>query len=437
MATAIGLICTTILVPLLVLVHAGIDAAPIANQDEGTARFNKDQLKLIRSMLIDRDLPPDPTNRYADDPGAAGLGRTLFFDERLSGTGEISCATCHDPRKSFADGLSLGKGISPLKRHTLSLLDAAHNRWFTWDGRSDSMWSQALQPLENPDEMGSNRVAIARLVASDPDLRTMYESVFGEMPQLKLGELSDARPVPGNRSHPHAVAWNSLEGQQKQRINLVFANVGKALGAYQRLLVTGPSRFDRFADSISPDGSIPVPVDSLTPSEMRGLELFIGEANCLTCHAGPRFSDGEFHDIGVPPAGGGLPRDAGRYSGVAQLKKDQFNGAGDYSDDKEGPVGRMTRSVRVDPDSWGRFRTPTLRNVATTAPYMHQGQLEDLESVVRFYSTLEGAVQLDHHQERVLEPLNLTEQQIQDLVGFLRSLSGDNPPNQVIFPSQQ
>ena len=162
----------------------------------------------------------------------------------------------------------------------------------------------------------------------------------------------------------------------------------------------------------------------LTDSERRGLELFFGEAECWECHAGPLLSDGEFHNIGTPVPDG-LPRDPGRYDGADLVVRDRFNAAGRYSDDPEGSQAIVSRGVRRDPLQWGAFRTPSLRNVARTPPYMHDGSMPDLESVVRFYSTLEGAVQLDHHQETVLSPLDLDDRELADLVAFLGALDGD------------
>ncbi|MEC9157618.1 MAG: hypothetical protein VYB77_05775, partial [Planctomycetota bacterium] len=142
------------------------------------------------------------------------------------------------------------------------------------------------------------------------------------------------------------------------------------------------------------------------------------------CHAGPMITTGEFHNIGVPPVAGGMPTDSGRHAGTSIVKRDPFNAAGEWSDHPEGGRARMVRTLVETPDNWGRFRTPSLREVSRTAPYMHEGRFETLEDVVRFYSTLEGAVQLDHHQESVLEPLHLDDEEVAQLVAFLESLDG-------------
>ena len=152
--------------------------------------------------------------------------------------------------------------------------------------------------------------------------------------------------------------------------------------------------------------------------------LFSGDAGCWECHAGPMITTGEFHNIGVPSMAGGMPTDSGRFAGATIVKEDPFNASGEFSDYTEGPRARLVRTLIESPENWGRFRTPSLREVSRTAPYMHEGRFDTLEDVVRFYSTLEGAVQLDHHQELVLEPLNLDDRELADLVAFLEALDG-------------
>ena len=151
--------------------------------------------------------PAAPTNAVADDPAAARFGQRLFFDTRLSADGSVSCATCHDPEQSFADGLQLGEGLEQVTRHTPALWHVAHNRWFFWDGRADTLWSQALKPLETPKEHGITRLHCAHLVHDDPDLRRAYEGVFGPMPDLsdRARFPAAARPVPDEPAHPDVV----------------------------------------------------------------------------------------------------------------------------------------------------------------------------------------------------------------------------------------
>ena len=378
---------------------------------------------VVRRAMRASPLPPPPadrTNRVADDPRAAALGETLFFDSGFSADGTVSCATCHQPELRFTDGLARSEGIGTAARHSPSLVDAAHQRWFNWDGRSDSMWAHAIRPIEHPDEMGGDRTAMARHLLADPELRTAYEEIFGRTDLEPASLPPRARPE-GDASAKNA--WNDLDDHTRFEIDRVAANVGKALASYQRTLSGGNTRFDRWIEDVGSGGD---GRSILDPAEQRGLELFFGKAECWECHAGPLFSDGEFHNIGTPVAGG-LPRDPGRYDGAALVVEDSFNAAGLHSDDPDGDRGIVSLGVKRDPSQWGAFRTPSLRGVGRTPPYMHDGSMPDLETVVRFYSTLEGAIQLDHHQESVLSVLDLEEAEMADLVAFLRTLDGGLP----------
>jgi cytochrome c peroxidase len=339
--------------------------------------------------------PPDPTNRWADDPRAADLGRDLFFDARFSADGTVSCATCHRPGRDFTDGRELARGLGDGTRHTPGLANIAQQPWLTWDGRADSLWSQALHPFESPREMGMSRGEIIRIISEDAVLHGKYRGVFGPFP------ASD----------------------DPQGVDRAFAQVGKAIAAYERTIRTRPSAFDRWIERVRRGDESPV--EYFGADAVRGARLFVGRARCIQCHNGPNFSDGQFHMIGVPLAGEAMDTDRGRIDGVAKLRQDPFNAAGAFSDDPDGPRAAVTRATEPDPQQWGQFRTPTLRNVARTAPYMHQGQVQSLQEVIRFYSTLEGATALDHHGESTLVRLDLTPQESADLLVFLQCLTGE------------
>lgn len=347
--------------------------------------------------------PPEATNRWAEDEAAAAFGQRLFFEPRLSRDGTLSCASCHRPELWFTDGLEVARGLAEGERNTPTVVGVAHARWLFWDGRADSAWSQALGPLENELEMGSTRASIARLLAEDDALRAQYESVFGELPTL-----------------------------DEAGIEQVFVRVGKALGAYERRLQGEGAPFDRFLQGVR-QGEQAL-VDALSPSAQRGLALFVGEAGCRNCHVGPLFSDGEFHSVGIPPRGGGRPQDSGRWDGARRLLASPFRADGAHSDAPQGERARALDVLVQSSENWGQFKTPSLRNVARTAPYMHAGQFASLDEVVHYYSTLEGAVLPGHHGELVLQPLELDEDQQRDLVAFLESLSDESLPERWLGP---
>ena len=419
-STVHGIVTWSMLV-VVAAITAGCDRpTPSLDGEVGLVSLDADVRRRALAASPLPAVPPDPTNRWADDSDAAAFGRRLFFETRLSGDGSVSCATCHRPELRFTDGLTLSEGIGIAGRHAPTLVDAAHHRWFNWDGRSDSMWAHAIRPIENPLEMGGDRTAATRLVLEDPGLREEYESIFGPI-ELESGSLPNAaRPEGGE---VEMKAWAELPPATRGGIDAVVANLGKSMAAYQRTLRAGPSRFDEWVADVARGGD---GASALDASEIRGMSLFFGRGECWECHSGAFFSDGEFHNIGIPvPAG--LPRDSGRYEGARLVRGDPFNAAGAHSDARDGIQAMLSAGVKHDPETWGAFRTPTLRGVGETAPYMHDGSMPDLESVVRFYSTLEGAVQLDHHQESVLTPLLLDPTEIDDLVAFLETLSGPPP----------
>lgn len=381
-----------------------IAAATALGADEARVEFSNTERARILALSPLGPLPADPTNEFADNPEAARFGQRLFFEPRLSANGKISCATCHEPQHGFADDKPLAVGMQGGARRTQTLWNVAYNRWFFWDGRADSLWSQAVQPLERTEEHGFSRRQVAELIVGVAELRAEYERVCG--------------PLSGPRNAP-------------KEVDRILVNVAKCLAAYERRLVSRDSPFDRFVAALRKDEA-PATADRSANKEaypvaaQRGLRLFIGSANCRLCHNGPNFTDNEFHSIRVPPLGGGPQRDPGRFAAFERLKRDPFNAAGAFSADVNGALAQRLTQLAARPDTWGQFKTPGLRNVATHPPYMHQGQLATLTEVVQFYSTFEGALPADSHGEQFLKPLALSPQEIDDLVAFLTSLSDDH-----------
>ena len=205
--------------------------------------------------------------------------------------------------------------------------------------------------------------------------------------------------------------------EQRQDVDTVFANIGKALAAFQRDISHPETRFDRFAKAVAagtePDGDA-----ALTGEELLGLRLFIGKARCATCHSGPRLTDGQFHNTGVPPAPG-KPHDLGREQAIAQVEADPFNCFGRFRDGGDEACGELRFMRREGIELRRAFKTPSLRGVADRPPYMHAGQFATLEEVIDHYARAPQPG--DGHSEP--EPLQLSEREKAALVAFLGTLS--------------
>lgn len=384
---------------------------------ETTAEWTEDELTLLRSLWLDSlpPLPADLTNSVADSPQAASLGHQLFFDSRLSGTATIACATCHQPELRFTDGLPRGHALGQSQRNTPSLAGVAWSPWFYWNGRKDSLWSQALSPLEDAAEQGSNRMRIARLLTANPQYRDQYAALFGAVP-----DFADRRRFPedaGPVADPAwSAAWQQMSAADQEQVSRVFANAGKALAAYERRLLPGPSRFDDYVRAIVQTRGGASASAQLNADEIAGLRLFIGEARCIECHNGPLFTNNEFHNTGLLPLSGELP-DLGRSNVLQDVIADPFNCLGVFSDALPQACEELTY-MRTGLELTGAQRTPSLRNLADTAPFMHMGQMNTLAEVLQHYNEAPSAL-IGHNEA---EPLGLSGRQLRQLEAFLGAL---------------
>jgi cytochrome c peroxidase len=341
--------------------------------------LSEEERRIVASLSLDR-LPPapdDPSNRFDTSRAAAAFGATLFFDTDLSANGAIACSTCHDPDRQFQDGLPLAQGIGTTDRRTMPLAGVAWSPWQFWDGRRDSLWSQALAPLEDAREHGADRTMLVQRVASK--YRGRYESIFGPLPPLdRLPANAGPRADAAGRA-----AWDAIEPARRDDIDAVFANLGKAIAAFERSIPPPLTRFDSFARAIE-NGNEPEGDAAFSDLELEGLRLFIGKAQCVNCHNGPRFTDDHFHNTGVP-AVPGLPEDLGRARAIAELDADPFNCLG-RSSDAGGACDELSFMLREGDELVRAFKTPSLRGVAQRPPYMHSGQIATLEDVIDHYS---------------------------------------------------
>jgi cytochrome c peroxidase len=347
-------------------------------------------LVVLKSLSLDslEALPADPTNAVADNALAAKFGQALFFDRRLSINGGISCATCHQPVRNFTDGLSKGQALGTSRRNTPSIVGTAYSPWLYWDGRRDSQWSQALSPLQDPNEHGGNKELIFAVIADDQAYNDTYTELFGELPDFA----------------------------DEPALNTAFANVGKAIAAYERLLLPGRSPFDEYVDALLTNDTARQ-ATLYSDDEVVGLQLFIGAANCTQCHNGPLFTNNEFHNTGVISFPGDLP-DKGRVVGVREVMADAFSCTGPYSDNPDGFCPEL-EYARTGPELIATFRTPSLRQLENSAPFMHKGQIDTLFEVLQHYNAAPLAM-IGHNEAK---PLKLRNSELRQLEAFLLTLS--------------
>jgi cytochrome c peroxidase len=397
--------------------------APAQAPARAADRWSAEELRTIASMNMGKlaPAPADPSNAVEQLPAAVALGQRLFNDTRLSSNGAVACASCHSPDRQFQDGLPVGKGVGAGSRRSMTIVGAGHSPWMFWDGRKDSLWSQALGPLEDGVEHGGNRTRFARLLATH--YRSEYEALFGKLPDLSTLP-PDAGP---NGSAAEKSAWSALPVDRRNDVSRVFANMGKAIAAYEKTLAYGAAPFDRYADAIA--AKDPPARDMLDAQQVNGLRLFIGKGQCSTCHNGPLLTDQHFHNTGVPPRDPKNP-DRGRAAALAKVKGDEFNCLGPFSDARPEACEELAFMVTDPAGLEAAFKTPSLRNVALRPPYMHAGQFATLEEVVTHYARSPAAAighsELAHadgkHKER--QPIQLSEQEIKDLAAFLGTLTG-------------
>ena len=290
-------------------------------------------------------VPVPPENPMT--PAKVALGAALYFDPRLSADNSISCATCHDPSTGWGNHGATDTGIKGQvgNRNSGTILDSGYMKFQFWDGRASSLEEQALGPIHNPIEMGETLENVVRKLNAIPGYRDRFRAVFGT--------------------------------------DVTEDGIAKAIAAFERTVVTGPSPYDRH---LAGDAK------ALSPAAVRGLALFSGKARCVLCHGGPMLSDQSFHNLGV---------------GMDRPNPD---------------IGR--EAVTKNPRDRGRFKTPTLRNVALTWPYLHDGSARTLDEVLELY---DDGGRKNPNLDSMVRPLRLTETELADLKAFLEALTGTLP----------
>ena len=393
------------------------------------SQYTSTQLALVLSHAPLGPLPPDPTDRVANSPRAAHFGQYLFFDRSFSPNDQVSCESCHQPAHAFTDGRAIAKGLALGTRNAPTVLNAAYSHWYFWDGRADSEWAQALQPFENPREVGTDRLHVLHAIAGNAALRTAYQRIFGALPQLSDMARFPAHARPdANPKSALAIAWAHMKPQDRYAADRAFSNLGKAIEAYERELVGSTSPFDRYVAALRMDDVAGENV--ISSAAKRGLKLFVGAGNCELCHSGADFSDGQFHNIGLPLLAGETPDD-GRSDGITLVSANPFNAAGPFSDDRSGAAATQLQYLPAPATQLGAFKTPSLRNVAVTGPYMHDGRFATLKAVLAFYAEGKSAskgrlVGKREATANLIPPLTAAQQA--DLIAFLKTLTNAPPP---------
>ncbi|WP_170357400.1 cytochrome-c peroxidase [Ruegeria arenilitoris] len=331
---------------------------------------------------------PDPSNRVSGDSRAILLGAALFNDPVLSVDGAFSCASCHDPEQAFTTSEARALGRVRLDRNTPSLRNLASLRWYGWGGKSDSLWAASLHPIIEEQEMAHSSESLKAAI-SESSYVADFESIFGNI--------------------------------RSQDPELVLVNTAKSLSAYLETLRTERTQFDSFRDALE-RGDL-LAAANYPEAAQRGLKLFLGRGKCALCHNGPAFSNNEFHDAGVPYFLSETEVDEGRFGGLNFLFSSDYTLDGEWNDDPARQGAWAVRSVHRRHSDFGTFRTPSLRGVAETPPYMHDGSLINLDAVARHYSELDTE-RLHADGEAILSELSLSEQEIADLIMFLETLSG-------------
>ena len=331
-------------------------------------------------------------------PQKIALGSRLFNDVRFSATGDVACATCHAADKAFTDSpLSVSEGINKLTgtRNAPTVVNAAYNKTQFWDGRSPDLEDQALHPFLNPVEMAlPDHEPILRIIRDDDTYPGMFREVF----DVDAGDIT-------------------------------MTEVTMAIAAFERTQISGDSRFDRWYFGGE--------TDALNDEEQRGFAVFLGNGRCVSCHVIEQdhalFTDHLFHNIGI-----GINDIQDRVPELAAAFQVAKNEGLDVdvavlTDPDTSHLGRFAVDDQLS--SLGGFKTPTLRNIAVTAPYMHDGSLATLREVVEHYNN-GGVTDPDDPVNPFLSggirPLNLTEQEIDDLVAFMEALTSPQHENQTV-----
>jgi len=451
----------------------------------------------VASLANPAPPPPDLSNALslADDPEVVELGRMFFFDPAFSGTAtqetairrdspparvakgaslNISCASCHDLQRAGVDTtsmpghVSVGAGWTDV--NALPVINSAYRPVVFWNGRADSLWALNVAVAESRTTMNGNRLRTAHQIfdryTPTVDFKYQLSKQLPDMDCLALTALyatipslpPDGKPGadgchPEDPNEPFNDDYDCLlSGPQKTLVTTLLVIWSKAIAAYEQKLISVHSKFDQFVTE--GPGS-----DAIPGAAKRGARLFVGKAACIDCHSGPQLTDEQFHDIGIPQTGLAVPTTAdcpsgykpcdcvagsnclpwGAYDGLKRLQANAWLRTSKWSDASDVGIDSSRASYvarELTPDLQGKWRTPSLRNVALTAPYMHDGRYTTLKDVVWHYNTGGRGAGPEQIGVRAAEikPLLLSDDEQADLVAFLGTLTGAPPDSALTSP---
>jgi cytochrome c peroxidase len=382
---------------------------------------------------------PDPTNAWADDERASALGQSLFFDPRFSGplldsdndgapgtlglqgeVGKVSCQGCHDAQAGFLDNRSARGQISLAsswtRRRTPSLLDMGQATILTWDGRRDTAYNQIFGVIESPIEFNSSRLFVAQQI--NRYYKAQYEAIFGALPSLDAYERLEPSDAGCAELPVDPVAERCPKpGHDDPEVVQILVNIGKAIGAYERHLTCGPSRFDAWLHG---------DLEALSAEESAGAVVFV-KAGCDTCHSGPALSDQQFHNVGAANLQPNFIEpfdDSGAAEGLAGALADPLNSRGIHSDGDDGRLDFVGDDLSA---LEGAFRTPGLRCVSRRPSFLHAGQKRSIEDVILLFDRGGDSLGFRGTKDELMVPLGLTAEERAQLAAFLRALDGPGP----------
>jgi len=411
--------------------------------------------------------PPDPTNRWSDNPEVAALGERFYNDTAFSGPSRlvdslgrptmqgrapadvpinISCATCHDVRHGGVDltsapgNLSVGAGVTDVNAQ--ATINAGYRKTVFWNGRLDSLWGLNLVVAESGTTLNGNRLQTAHVLADK--YGNDVDKLFGSVLPIDWRYRVATFPPSGKPGVPAFDDKNILTDNDRDLVNLLLVLWAKAIAAYERTLISRNSDFDKFVAE-GPSSK------RISERATAGARLFVGKAGCADCHGGPMLTDDAVHNVGVPQSGTAVPTVSdcpagsscdctgdgknclpwGAYNALLWMRDTgpKWYPLIDAWNDDPKRVTHAPPATPFDPSLKGAWRTPSLRDVALTAPYMHDGVYATLEDVVWHYNTAGRGEAADAvgTPAAQLKPLGLTDGETGDLIEFLKTLTGGEP----------